>query len=261
MVLAPGALFASDPCVKVGEERNGNQIAVVARLSSCVEVTITLTAELTNMVSSVPLPATLESRGRQELVLARFEPEQPRQPWRYSWRYEWIPGRRLEGPPQPYAYGLPYRDGPHRVLQAARGSFSHAAGSSDEEAIDWEMPEGTKIHPARPGTVVGLRSDVTEGGPDRRFEKDFNYVYVLHEDGTLAEYCHLRPGASPVAVGDKVAVDQWIGFSGNTGFSSTPHLHMAVFSAVDGKKRQTWPMKFAVTGTSASISLEEGKSY
>jgi len=41
-------------------------------------------------------------------------------------------------------------------------------------------------------------------------------------------YAHLRPEGVLVRVGQRVRQGQQIGLSGNTGFTSGPHLHFAV---------------------------------
>ena len=107
------------------------------------------------------------------------------------------------------------------------------------------MPEGTEIRAARAGVVVNVRQDVAVGGPDLALKKDFNYVIVRHDDGTFAEYNHLQKNGVRAKVGQKVDVGALLGLSGNTGFSSGPHLHFAVFNTIDGKTRATIPITFA----------------
>ncbi|EKS00485.1 peptidase, M23 domain protein, partial [Leptospira mayottensis 200901122] len=51
---------------------------------------------------------------------------------------------------------------------------------------------------------------------------------ILHKDGSIAEYAHLKHKGISVQIGQIVQTGERIGFSGNTGFSSAPHLHFHV---------------------------------
>jgi murein DD-endopeptidase MepM/ murein hydrolase activator NlpD len=73
-----------------------------------------------------------------------------------------------------------------------------------------------------------------------------NFVLIAHEDGTLGEYMHLAPSGVLVHAGDQVTRGQPLALSGNTGFSSTPHLHFQVLTAgTDGLSAQPFPFEFA----------------
>ena len=53
-----------------------------------------------------------------------------------------------------------------------------------------------------------------------------NTVEIRHDDGTVGLYMHLNRGT--VSVGDRVAQGDAIGRTGNSGWSTGPHLHVQV---------------------------------
>jgi murein DD-endopeptidase MepM/ murein hydrolase activator NlpD len=77
--------------------------------------------------------------------------------------------------------------------------------------------------------------------------RDANHIIIMHNDGTFAIYNHLMRYGVSVNVGDKVKKGYPIGYSGNTGYSSGPHLHFAVFKATSPYKIDTLYIRFAST--------------
>ena len=188
------------------------------------------------MTSSTPVPLIEDAAGRTSFVLARFTITDKTTPWRYNYRYNWEFGGRRDATAHDADYAIPFPPGRYVVLQGPGGSYSHFAGSGNENAVDWEVPEGTVVCAAREGGVVGVRDDSTFSGRDPKFKPLANYVIIKHADGTFADYRHLQSGGAKVKIGDEVKVGQPIGLSGNTGYSTQPHLHFAVFQGVDGRK-------------------------
>jgi len=125
-------------------------------------------------------------------------------------------------------YAWPFPKGAQaRLSQGPRGP-THRELSS-QYAIDLAVPEGTPVLAARAGTVVFLESRYFESGMDRvKYLSRSNQVRILHDDGSMATYAHLYPKSINLEAGQRVEVGQQIGLSGNTGYSSGPHLHFAV---------------------------------
>jgi hypothetical protein len=102
-------------------------------------------------------------------------------------------------------------------------TFQHSGGH-DTPGIDFRTPSGTPIHAAGPGTIVGIEERCRPGGRWCSGRRG-NYVEIAHPAGRHSRYLHLRPGGVSVSLGQQVARGQVIGYSGNTGDSTGPHLH------------------------------------
>lgn len=95
-------------------------------------------------------------------------------------------------------------------------------GDNFHSGEDIAASEGTSVYAALDGTVT----DVGKG------EKSGNYVKILHEGGTETLYCHLRN--ANVTKGIAVRRGDIIGFVGQTGLATGPHLHFEV--KINGEK-------------------------
>jgi murein DD-endopeptidase MepM/ murein hydrolase activator NlpD len=91
------------------------------------------------------------------------------------------------------------------------------------------MPIGTPVHAAREGVVMDQARYFHGAGEDlKRYGQRANFVRILHDDGTMAVYAHLDYEGVRVAAGQRVRRGQLIGKSGNTGFTTGPHLHFVI---------------------------------
>ena len=122
--------------------------------------------------------------------------------------------------------------------------------------VNITMPVGTPVHAARGGTVMDVEEDFNRGGTDRsKFVDKANHVRILHADGTMGLYAHLDLASVGVRPGSRVRAGQQIARSGNTGFSSGPHLHFAVQANV-GMKLISLPFKFQTASGSPAAPEE-----
>jgi len=158
-----------------------------------------------------------------------------------------------------YLYLFPFEHGTkRRITQGHDGSFSHFG--ENRYAIDFDMPEGTAVHAARGGTVVRVKQDGRAGGPSMAYSSHGNVIMVAHDDGTFGNYVHLRYRGSRVSVGDQVEAGDLIGYSGNTGVSSGPHLHFDVRVPRWDGTMQSIPFLFRGTDGEA-LDPREGLFY
>jgi murein DD-endopeptidase MepM/ murein hydrolase activator NlpD len=157
--------------------------------------------------------------------------------------YDWTVGDRNALHDDDHLYSLPYAGGKrYRVLQGFGSPFSHTG--LEEFAVDFDMPEGTPVHAARAGIVARVEESNSRGCWEDGCGQFANYIVVLHSDGTTGEYYHLDRDGALVTVGDSVVQGQRIGYSGNTGHSTMPHLHFAVYRATDWGNTQSIPVRF-----------------
>ena len=160
----------------------------------------------------------------------------------YGFRY--MPGDPRATHEAPRPYRAPFaKSSDHRVTQAFPDKITHAAADS-YYAVDIAMPVGTDIVAARDGVVFDIASKNYRSGQSA--EEDgpaANVVRILHDDGTYAIYAHLNTNTIRVRPGDVVERGQYIADSGNTGFSSGPHLHFAVVRNV-GLRVESVPIEF-----------------
>ena len=210
-------------------------------------VTVTLKIDTSNLKT----PTTAKRQylvnqvlqGHQRVKVLELHPvNRHRRIW-YDESFYWTPGNMSAVHQEGTVYQYPYADDAYfPIVQGFGGGYSHRGAS--KYALDFAMPIGTPIHAARAGVVIDLVEQNQRGGASRKYAKYANYVVILHDDDTTGEYYHLKKNGAAVTLGEHVKAGQKIGYSGNTGFSSLPHLHFAVYQAKPFGKYQSLPFRF-----------------
>lgn len=113
------------------------------------------------------------------------------------------------------------------VSQGNNGRFTHQGAS--RFAFDFNVPIGTAIVAAAAGVVLQTQ-DIFDRSNDMDPDQ-YNFVLLDHGNGLLTEYGHLRHHGTRVRPTQRVAQGELIGYSGDTGMSTGPHLHFAVVDA------------------------------
>ena len=90
--------------------------------------------------------------------------------------------------------------------------------STNHKGIDISVPVGTSVLASKSGTVVTAAYSASAG----------NYIALYHGDGVYSYYMHCS--SLSVGVGQTVSAGKQIALSGNTGISTGPHLHFAIFA-------------------------------
>lgn len=135
---------------------------------------------------------------------------------------------------------------------------------------------GTPIYAMADGVIRKCRRDQVEnlpGTPDPTPEVEGNHLYIEHAPGEVALYAHFKagslssslcPGDAATDLGIRVRQGQFLGYSGNTGNSYGPHLHLHLADEVGfgsySDPAQGLPLRFnhATTRISGSPTATPG---
>ena len=264
LVLVLGAAPASAQgtnCVPdivcVGQiEGDGAMLFYLQKLTpGIITMRIEVSGDNVATTARMPYVRTLDDTSRVQAFVVT--PREAGGALNYEYSYQAQYGRPDAEHDDAYRYALPYASGTaHPVAQGYDGEGTH----SRLNAIDWTMPTGTPVHAARGGLVVAVRDSLSGSGITRAMQGRSNFVFIQHEDGTIGVYGHLQQDSAVVTVGDSVQRGQMLARSGNTGYSTGPHLHFEVFRLGQNLLPITLPVRFDVDGAPPR-GLTPGRRY
>ena len=221
----------SAPTVTVTTSLIGRSVRFRARNDYVVPVEVVLALDA---LHNLELPPPNQSMRwvvapQSELVLLELAAVDDNVAPVAEYRFIWIPGAPETEHDADHLYRAPFAVArSYPITQAFPVGITHLTPDS-YYAVDLAMPVGTDIYAARAGIVFEVASTNFRGGTDA--DQDMasaNIVRIMHDDGSQAAYAHLNWNSIRVRPGDRVARGQYIADSGNTGFSSGPHLHFVV---------------------------------
>jgi murein DD-endopeptidase MepM/ murein hydrolase activator NlpD len=217
-------------------------------------------SQMQNVSSITPRDGykTLPPRSETELLVVDKAVQNAE--LKFEYEFQFLPGEpgAEHHPQQPYR--LPFAlSSTVSVSQAFPDVITHGDPSS-QYAIDFVMPVGTHVFAAREGLVIEVASDFFEHGTNRKVDGPrANVIRVLHDDGTMSLYGHLNWNSIRVAPGQHVARGEYLADSGNTGFTTGPHLHFVV-QRNRGGALVSVPIEFAGPG-GTPIAVRSRESY
>jgi murein DD-endopeptidase MepM/ murein hydrolase activator NlpD len=125
--------------------------------------------------------------------------------------------------------------------------------SGTHNGIDLAANRGTPVKAASGGTVIGT-GNTDAVCPKGSYGK---WVFIRHNNGLSTLSAHLD--LIKVTEGQTVSVGDIIGYSGNTGYATGPHLHFTVF-ATDGVQVGSYQSKGGCRGRMWRMPLPTAKN-
>lgn len=244
LLFSPSAYAqCSSDWICIDAVREGGNVELRAENLRDLPITFTLEVRTRDMRPAGPDVVTETLDPNETRLVMVLRPSDEDRQGRYRISFDWTVGSKDALHDDSQLYRLPYAAGrSYRVLQGYGSRFSHTG--LEEFAVDFKMQEGTPVHAARSGIVARVEEEHSRGCWEDGCGTYANYIVILHDDQTTGEYYHLQQNGALVEVGDRVEAGQKIGLSGNTGHTTTPHLHFAVYRAADWGTTQSIPVRF-----------------
>jgi len=229
----------------VGYQKRNGVTTLIAENKNAYAVTLSVKLDnIKNYSVDRPSPYHVEVDPYSKSEIMHLRVKNVKKGASVRWLYSWVMGRHSARHDAGFLYALPFKKGSKVIIsQGFNGKSTHTGRS--RYAVDFAADVGRRIYAARGGKVIATEASFNKGGFDRSFGKYANYITIEHTDHTMAKYYHLKQYGVNVKIGQYITKGQFIGLSGNTGYSSGPHLHFGVYKVdSDYKTMVTLPFKF-----------------
>ena len=149
--------------------------------------------------------------------------------YEYESRIEYLRDPSSVPRPRKGLFRLPFDMSVQITQMFGETAFSRANalryGKPFHDGMDFGLSSGTQLFTAADGVVIGTGN--TDLMP--RCQSWGKWIVIEHSFGLTTLYAHLS--LVKVRLGQKVKEGELIGYSGNTGFSTGPHLHFGVYDS------------------------------
>lgn len=149
--------------------------------------------------------------------------------------------------------GHSYGDNPHSAVPDQRfaldllmfkgGNTFQGDGTKVEHYFCWGLP----VKSPGDGVVVVAQDGVPDNEPNKTRGGSLygNYVVIDHGTGEYSLIAHMQKGSLRVKVGDHLDPGQLLGFTGNSGMSTEPHIHYQLMDKPDWVTADGLPAQFS----------------
>ncbi|MBI2628412.1 MAG: peptidoglycan DD-metalloendopeptidase family protein [Candidatus Niyogibacteria bacterium] len=130
-----------------------------------------------------------------------------------------------------------------------------AYGGQGHNGVDFKAAIGTKIYAALGGIVKGV-------GDTDTIPKCYSYgkwVLIEHPNGLSSLYAHLS--LTKASLGQEINTGDLIGYSGNSGYSTGPHLHFTVYATQGVEIKRLGDIKKITKCAEARIPIAPLEAY
>ena len=107
------------------------------------------------------------------------------------------------------------------------GGAGHHKGPTSHHAVDFACDANTPVCAVADGAVLSVTDSKRIGAAHVDLLPEANTIELrLNATGAVAVYLHLSAGSACVSVNQQVKAGDVLALSGNTGFTTGPHLHL-----------------------------------
>ncbi len=131
-------------------------------------------------------------------------------------------------PDQLLDYGCGYR------TYDTNDGYNHTGTDFFSWPFGWKKMDDDKVRivAAAEGIIVGKEDGYDDRSCQWGGNDSWNAVYVIHSDGSVAWYGHMKNGSpTDKSIGESVQAGEYLGIMGSSGISTGPHLHFELHDA------------------------------
>ena len=152
--------------------------------------------------------------------------------------WKWLPGT---------IGSMNEREVPFPLKNVSQVSFGPGFGTHQDQqrfSYDFSVPQGTPVYAMESGVVIRIVQHYSIAHQNKAQLDQVNKVEILHADGSLASYAHLKPQSVTLRPCESISAGAQVGLSGHNGYSTGPHLHVDIARPVGRGNFMTIPLKF-----------------